>query len=56
MNAKGIQEGKAMTVAGHKTNSMYKRYGIEELDSQRDALDASDGVIELKRWPGSVIG
>ena len=40
MNAKGIQEGKAMTVTGHKTNSMYKRYGIEELDSQRDALDA----------------
>jgi len=32
--------GKAMTVTGHKTNSMYKRYGIEELDSQRDALDA----------------
>jgi integrase len=40
MNAKGIQEGKATTVTGHKTNSMYKRYGIEELDSQRDALDA----------------
>jgi len=40
MNAKGIQEGKAMNVTGHKTNSMYKRYGIEELDSQRDALDA----------------
>jgi len=40
MKAKGIQEGKAMTVTDHKTNSMYKRYGIEELDSQRDALDA----------------
>jgi hypothetical protein len=40
MNAKGVQEGKAMTVTGHKTNSMYKPYGIEELDSQRDALDA----------------
>jgi hypothetical protein len=39
-DAKGIQEGKAMAVTGHKTNSMYKRYGIEELDSQRDALDA----------------
>ena len=35
-----VQEGKAMTVTGHKTNSMYRRYGIEELDSQRDALDA----------------
>jgi hypothetical protein len=37
-----VQEklGGAMTVTGHKTNSMYKRYGIEELDSQRDALDA----------------
>lgn len=32
MNAKGIQDGKAITVTGHKTNSMYKRYGIEELD------------------------
>jgi len=41
MNPKGIQEGKAMTVTGHKTNSMYKRYGIEELDSQRDALDTA---------------
>jgi hypothetical protein len=40
MNAKGIQEGEAMTVTGRTTNSMYKRYGIEELDSQRDALDA----------------
>jgi len=40
MNAKGIQEGKAMTVTGHKTNSMSRRYGIEELDSLRDALDA----------------
>jgi len=40
MTAKGIQEGKALSVTGHKTNSMYKRYGIEELDSQRDALDA----------------
>ena len=40
MTAKGIQEGKALNVTGHKTNSMYKRYGIEELDSQRDALDA----------------
>jgi hypothetical protein len=29
-----------MTVTGHKTNSMSRRYGIEELDSQRDALDA----------------
>ena len=29
----------AMTVTGHKTSSMYKRYGIEELDSQRDPLD-----------------
>ena len=29
INAKGIQEGKAMTVTAHKTNSMYKRYGIE---------------------------
>jgi hypothetical protein len=40
MNAKGIQEGKALTVTGHQSNSMYKRYGIEELDSQQDALDA----------------
>jgi hypothetical protein len=40
VNAKGIQEGKTMTVTGHKTNSMHKRYGIDELDSQRDALDA----------------
>ena len=39
-DCKGIQEGKALNVTGHKTNSMYKRYGIEELDSQRDALDA----------------
>jgi integrase len=56
MNAKGIQEGKAMTVTGHKTNSMYKRYGIEELDSAARRARCSDGVIELKRWPGSVIG
>ena len=30
-----------MTVTGHKTNSMYKVYGIEGLDSQRDALDTA---------------
>ena len=40
MNAKGIQGGKTMTVTEHKTNSMFKRYGTEELDSQRDPLDA----------------
>jgi hypothetical protein len=40
MNAKGVQEGRAMTVTGHQTNSVFKRYGIEELDAQRDALDA----------------
>ena len=40
MNAKGVHESNAMAVTGHKTNSMFKRYDIEDLESQRDALDA----------------
>ena len=45
MNAKGIQEGKAMSVTGHKTNSMCKRFGIEELDSQLRRARRRDRVI-----------
>jgi hypothetical protein len=39
-NGKNAPESKAMAVTGHKSNSMFKRYGIEELESQRDAIDA----------------
>lgn len=40
MNAKGKSRGAAMSVTGHRTDSMYSRYGIEDLDTKRDALDA----------------
>jgi integrase len=44
MNAKGVNESNAMAVTGHKTSSMFKRYGIEGLESQRAALDAVTGA------------
>ncbi|HXT77640.1 MAG TPA: tyrosine-type recombinase/integrase [Candidatus Eisenbacteria bacterium] len=36
----GVAQTSAMSVTGHKTASMFARYGIEELDFQRAALDA----------------
>jgi len=37
---KGVATVNAMTVTGHKTDSMFTRYNIKSLKSQREALDA----------------
>ena len=42
MNAKGIAQGAGMAVSGHKTDSMYKRYGIEELSTVQNVLDTME--------------
>jgi integrase len=38
MTAKGVPEQVAMTVTGHVTNSMFRRYSIVTLEDQREAL------------------
>jgi integrase len=39
MNAKGIHKNAAMAISGHKTDSMYSRYGIEDIKTVQTALD-----------------
>jgi integrase len=39
MHAKGIDENWAMAISGHKTNSTFKPYDIEDLTGIQAALD-----------------
>jgi integrase len=39
MNAKGIDRGDAMAISGHKTESMYTRYGIQDFRTSQRVFD-----------------
>lgn len=43
MNAKGISKATAMAVSGHKTSSMFERYGIEDVRQVQDAFESLSG-------------
>jgi integrase len=39
MTAKGVGEAGGMSITGHRTSSVYKRYGIQDVDAQRSVLE-----------------
>jgi integrase len=50
-----VSESVAMTITGHKTNSMFRRYNITNMDDKRNAFIAAEEHLESqKNIPGKV--
>ena len=50
-----VSESVAMAITGHKTNSMFRRYNITNMDDKRNAFIAAEEHLESqKNIPGKV--